>query len=394
MSDFVTEAFTLLSIGLCAIGTRTYARWSTVGFKGFKADDYFMVVAGVVYSLETAAAYIVGAWWKGLANNGMTDEQRVSLQPGSEEWNTRVGGSKTQLVGWSLYTLLLWLLKFCMCTFYSRLTQGVDNMKIRVNIGYVALAITYLATELSILLGCQPFHHNWQITPNPGNLCQPAISKIDLYVTVILNVLTDMYLMSIPLPMLWRAKIPLRRKILLGGMFGGGAFIMMAGILRCVLILRDPIGGAQQAGSWAVRETFVAVIIGNIPMIYPVFRGITRKFLDSAAFQSISLSRNTTSRANEEGDFHSGPASNGMDSKKKFGGGRTLYPLTTIGGGRASGSEERIVDAAQDHGMSRGESMGAKSQITVVTETIVQERDRQYNESTRQKSHWPLEGGD
>lgn len=38
---------------------------------------------------------------------------------------------------------------------------------------------------------------------------------------------------------------------------------MMAGILRCVLILRDPVGGAQQAGSWAVRETFVATIIGN-----------------------------------------------------------------------------------------------------------------------------------
>lgn len=30
--------------------------------------------------------------------------------------------------------------------------------------------------------------------------CQPAISKIDLYVTVVLNVITDLYLMSIPLP--------------------------------------------------------------------------------------------------------------------------------------------------------------------------------------------------
>lgn len=34
----------------------------------------------------------------------------------------RRGGSKTQLIGWSLYTLLLWLLKLCMCIFYSRLT--------------------------------------------------------------------------------------------------------------------------------------------------------------------------------------------------------------------------------------------------------------------------------
>lgn len=30
--------------------------------------------------------------------------------------------------------------------------------------------------------------------------CQPAVSKIDLYVTVVLNVVTDAYLLSIPLP--------------------------------------------------------------------------------------------------------------------------------------------------------------------------------------------------
>lgn len=75
-----------------------------------------------MYSLETAAAYIVGAWWKGLANNGMTDEQRATLDPSSPEFALRVGGSKTQLVGWSLYTFILWSLKLCMCVFYSRLT--------------------------------------------------------------------------------------------------------------------------------------------------------------------------------------------------------------------------------------------------------------------------------
>jgi hypothetical protein len=30
--------------------------------------------------------------------------------------------------------------------------------------------------------------------------CQPAVSKIDIYVTVVLNVATDIYLISIPAP--------------------------------------------------------------------------------------------------------------------------------------------------------------------------------------------------
>lgn len=71
----------------------------------------------------------------------MTDEQRLLLDPNSEEFmlryvarcfttfmgretdgNHSVNGSKTQVAGWSTYTLLLWTVKAAMCTFYLRLT--------------------------------------------------------------------------------------------------------------------------------------------------------------------------------------------------------------------------------------------------------------------------------
>lgn len=42
-------------------------------------------------------------------------------------------------------------------------------MKSRIRLGYVIVVVTYVATELSILLGCHPFHKNWQIYPNPGS---------------------------------------------------------------------------------------------------------------------------------------------------------------------------------------------------------------------------------
>jgi len=43
----------------------------------------------VVYSVETYLAYSVGSFWKGLANNGMTDEQRELLDPHSMEYHLR-----------------------------------------------------------------------------------------------------------------------------------------------------------------------------------------------------------------------------------------------------------------------------------------------------------------
>ena len=120
--NFTIEAFTLLSLAVVVIVIRTGARLSMVGIRNFQVDDYLMPLAAVVYGLETGAACSVGAKWKGLANNSMTDAQRLALSPDSEEFLLRVGGSKTQVMGWSLYTLLLWLLKTCMAVFYSRLT--------------------------------------------------------------------------------------------------------------------------------------------------------------------------------------------------------------------------------------------------------------------------------
>jgi len=42
-------------------------------------------------------------------------------------------------------------------------------------------------------------------------------------------------------------------------------------------LVKAGANGAEQAGSWAVRETFVAVVIGNIPMIQPLFTIAAKK---------------------------------------------------------------------------------------------------------------------
>lgn len=90
MDSFTTEAFTLLGIGLGVIGLRTGLRYNQVGgLRGFQADDYLMLVAAMVYSCETFLAYSVGAYWLGLANNSMTDEERANLDPNSHEFYLR-----------------------------------------------------------------------------------------------------------------------------------------------------------------------------------------------------------------------------------------------------------------------------------------------------------------
>jgi hypothetical protein len=122
---------------------------------------------------------------------------------------------------------------------------------------YVILAATYIATALCILLSCQPFEKYWQINPDPGSeclishrlkqfhssltqftdICTPSNNRVWVLVTVILNILTDIYLLSIPLPLLWTVNLDLKRKLPLMALFSGATFVMIAGIIRAVTIM-------------------------------------------------------------------------------------------------------------------------------------------------------------
>ncbi|KAI8630336.1 hypothetical protein F5Y19DRAFT_429732 [Xylariaceae sp. FL1651] len=340
--QFVTEDWTLFSIGLVATITRTFARVRQVGFKGLQGDDYLVWLGMVFYAAETSLAYAVGAAAKGLANNGMTDEQRIALDPSSSEYHLRVVGCRIQLAGWSTYSALLWTLKASLLFFYIRLTAGLGGtVRIRIYVGFGFLISTYLAATLNLFLGCRPFHKYWQINPDPGNDCQPAISTRIVWVYAILNVVTDLYLLSIPIPMLWQSSLKLPKKIGLIILFSGGVFVIVCAFLRAALIVTDPVNGAQVAGSWAVRETFVAVLTTNIPMIFPLVHMVITPLFSSIkrSIRSSSYDRST------DGNFRSivtfgGGGGSGQNKR----GPRTANPITEF---TFSDSEERMLNQGQ-----------------------------------------------
>ncbi|RSL95852.1 hypothetical protein BHE90_009557 [Fusarium euwallaceae] len=177
-------------------------------------------------------------------------------------------GSKVQVAGWAVYVTVLWLIKSSMCAFYSRLTNGLPEYRRRIRWGFILIAVTYLVVLGVILLGCQPLHRLWQIYPDPGNFCQPAISKLLVFLVLTLNVITDAYLLILPIPALRKAQVTRIKRVMLMLLFSGGVFVMAAGILRCVLIIKNPTKGPQQAASWAVRESFVAVVTSSTPVIW------------------------------------------------------------------------------------------------------------------------------
>lgn len=120
----------------------------------------------------------------------------------------------------------------------------------------------------------------------------------------------------------------------------------MAALLRCILCLSDP-GSISLGTIWSIRETFVAILAVNIPVLKPLIVFVTT-FLDDL-LSSQRSKRQGGSKAtpyNLNGSGVSGLPLGPIDRKSHMlrslnGGGG----WTTVGGG---GSEERIVDDEED----------------------------------------------
>jgi hypothetical protein len=65
---------------------------------------------------------------------------------------------------------------------------------------------------------------------------------------------TDVAILSIPVPLLWKVKLPVGRKIAIGVLLCSGVFIIIATLLRCILSLQS-IQGINISTIWAIRET-------------------------------------------------------------------------------------------------------------------------------------------
>ncbi|CAG9975525.1 unnamed protein product [Clonostachys byssicola] len=305
LNSFLVESYTYLSLGLLIILLRTFTRVRQVGFVGLALDDYAMLGIIIPYTSESIMAQAVGQQFHGVSNSGMTDAQRAALSPDSDEYGWRVAGSKVQVAGWCMYISVLWGIKLSLCAFYSRLTDGVHGYRPKILGGYAFLGVTYLFLILCFLLSCQPMHKFWQINPDPGNLCQPALSKLYILSTLILNLTTDIYLILIPIPMLWGTQLPTFKKLTLVVVFSGAMFVMAAAIVRSIVIFQNEIDGPRQGSSWAIRESFVAVITSCMPVIWGWLKIKLKPFLGSL------LSSQTKKTGPEPGSIMLGDTNDG-----------------------------------------------------------------------------------
>lgn len=70
-----------------------------------------------------------------------------------------------------------------------------------------------------------------------ADVCQPAISNQIIWVYWAFNVTSDLYIISVPLPMLLGSSLKPLKKVGFMIVFSGGILVVVCATLRCVLIV-------------------------------------------------------------------------------------------------------------------------------------------------------------
>ena len=138
----------------------------------------------------------------------------------------------------------------------------------------VIVGLNCTATVLFFLLRC---HGNpratWDINLAP--LCATG-SNAGWLGTGITNILTDLFILCLPLPYMWRLQVPTRRlRIALGCLIGLGALTVLASMLRVIASLGDYTDFSYQTlqpNMYGLLEATTTIFCACAPMLRPLVR--------------------------------------------------------------------------------------------------------------------------
>lgn len=133
-----------------------------------------------------------------------------------------------------LTCIRLWVLKCAILEFLRRVTGITWQRSYQTTLVALrwALLATFVAVIISDLAECRPFHHYWQVLPDPGGQCRQGYAQLLTMATC--NVLTDLMLVIFPIPILLRSHMQLKRKIQLVLLFSLSLSVV------CVTLYRVP----------------------------------------------------------------------------------------------------------------------------------------------------------
>ncbi|KAH9879126.1 hypothetical protein J1614_002562 [Plenodomus biglobosus] len=250
-------------------------------WKRLQWDDYLILLAMATDSVLIAVMHEITK----TSSNLIPPGDDVS-QYSAAEIKNRIYGSKLVLVVEQMQILTIWLIKACLLIMYNRMTMVLPQHKI------------VIATSVYVGLTFQ-------------GQCSAATNH--LITNAVFNISSDLIIISIPMPLLFKVRLPRKNKAILFAIFLIGAFTVrpipvpatqanhfqiVAAVLNKYYSFNHPFG--TEWTIWYLRESYTAILCANLPLTYPLIQRLfkLRNWSDHAnagnTYSSTIQARQTT----------------------------------------------------------------------------------------------------
>ncbi|KAJ4175249.1 hypothetical protein NW754_005670 [Fusarium falciforme] len=280
MSAFVTEIWTWYALTWVIVICRMISRRMLLGsIKKLQVEDYLMLFAMITDTVLMVGMSIVSRTSSNLID---PNDKHVMSQAEIDE---RVRGSKWVLVVEQMQIITIWTMKYCLLLMYNRLTMSLrQNIAVKFVAGYVTVGLI-LVEILYLGVWCRPFNQFWAVPPKNT---QCATQTNHLIVNTVLNISSDVMIILIPMPIFLKSQLPLKRKLVLIGVFALGAFTILSAILSKFYSFNEPFGSNWTF--WYVRESSTALLTSNLPYIWTLLR----RLFNLGSFNGSSYGKRST----------------------------------------------------------------------------------------------------
>ncbi|KAJ5130303.1 uncharacterized protein N7515_006342 [Penicillium bovifimosum] len=291
-----TEAIVFWSIALVIYIGRIVSRIIANGsFKRLFVDDYVMTATfKAIYTTLLVLIQISARY----ATNLMDPKDYDEVLADPKQVSDRIYGSKIVIGLEQCMLISTWGVKICMLMLYWRITQNLKSnlyikiLAVYIAVGFVVIEVTYYGVY------CRPFSQYWAM---PVTNMQCATYQHYSITQAVFNISSDAVMFAIPIPLLIRAQLKSRRKVVLIGVMSLGLFTIIAAILNKYFNFASPLTTTYQI--WYIREASTAVYVANLMCWWPLLR----KLFGLKAFQYNSNrgQRNNNNQNKDSNGYYS-----------------------------------------------------------------------------------------
>ncbi|KAL9118804.1 MAG: hypothetical protein Q9187_004642 [Circinaria calcarea] len=205
----------------------------------------------------------------------------------------------------TIVTVAVCLARFSILLFYARIFTN-RAFRIPVYLMYTLNGLWGIGFTLTYLVQCVPPSELWEVQQSKRQHC---IGDSVNYYYAVSTIILDVIVLAMPWPIVWRLQMAAKQKIAVLGIF-------MLGVMKANVINR--LGSDDEAPLfyWTVPECCLSVVCACLPLLRPIFQGMSPESLFGSIRSVFSLASSVGSEGSNKRSDHSNPyrAKHGQDA--------------------------------------------------------------------------------